>query len=54
MWYKDDYPDYYSFLSLPYGFKQLSNVSNHIVYQNLSDKKDILLFPTVEHIEISY
>ncbi|CAF4887837.1 unnamed protein product, partial [Rotaria sp. Silwood1] len=54
IWYKDDYPDYYSFLSLPYGFKQLSNVSNNIVYQNISDTKDILLFPTVEHIEISY
>ncbi|CAF2808965.1 unnamed protein product [Rotaria sp. Silwood2] len=26
MWYKDDYPDYYSFLSLPYGFKQLKNI----------------------------
>ncbi|CAF3943569.1 unnamed protein product [Rotaria sordida] len=54
IWYKDDDYYYYSFLSLPYRFKQLSNISNNIVYQNLNNTKDILLFPTVEHIEISY
>ncbi|CAF3484176.1 unnamed protein product [Adineta steineri] len=54
LWYKTDYPNYYSCLSLPYSFKELLNVSNNIVDHNRNDQKDILLFPTVEHIEISY
>ncbi len=53
MWYKDDCPYYFSFLSLPYTLKQLLNVLDHIADYYLDGTKDIFLFPRVSNIIFS-
>lgn len=53
MRFNDCRPYYYSFLSLPYTFKRLSNISNNIIYSHLTDKNKEILFSNVEHIVIS-